>query len=234
MPAERLPRLTVEEFPATAFRVGRRSGVIHFAEIDVVDAANIGQGGRFDVAGGGVLYCVTTKTGAYKEVLAQFRPSAKTYRIMSDMRRAQSTSHSIIAVLIVVAVLCVFPAASMVLSQYFDTRENVSSRCFLDDHQDDVAMGENTLIEAHVTSIPAGRLCIWDGVDGGEVTHQTGWFFTVMSIIASAAGLVVLVALQWTIRSLRARLLAALPFLVTIGLWLIVMIYGATMTPFIR
>jgi hypothetical protein len=73
--------VSVEEFPATAFRVGRRSGVVHFAEIDVVDAANIGQGGRFDVVGGGVLYCATTKTGAYKEVLAPFRPSATTYGI---------------------------------------------------------------------------------------------------------------------------------------------------------
>jgi hypothetical protein len=73
--------LVTEEFPATAFRVGRRSGVIHFAEIDAVDAANIEQGGRFDVVGGGVLYCATTKTGAYKEVLAAFRPSAKAYRI---------------------------------------------------------------------------------------------------------------------------------------------------------
>jgi len=33
------------------------------------------------VVGGGVLYCATTKTGAYKEVLADFRPSAKTYQI---------------------------------------------------------------------------------------------------------------------------------------------------------
>ena len=73
--------LIAEEFPATAFRVGRRAGVIHFAEIDAVGAANIEQGGRFDVVGGGVLYCATTKTGAYKEVLADFRPSAKTYRI---------------------------------------------------------------------------------------------------------------------------------------------------------
>ncbi|WP_370295491.1 hypothetical protein [Cryobacterium sp. Hz7] len=28
-----------------------------------------------------MLYCATTKTGAYKEVLADFRPSAKAYRI---------------------------------------------------------------------------------------------------------------------------------------------------------
>ena len=55
--------------------------MIHFAEIDAVDATNNKQGGRFDVVGGGVLYCATTKTGAYKEVLADFRPSAKTYRI---------------------------------------------------------------------------------------------------------------------------------------------------------
>lgn len=73
--------LITEEFPATAFRVGRRSGAIHFAEIDAVDAANSKQGGRFDVVGGGVLYCATTKTGAYKEVLADFRPSVKTYPI---------------------------------------------------------------------------------------------------------------------------------------------------------
>lgn len=76
-----MPSLATEEFPATAYRVGRRSGVIHFGEIDAVDATNIGQGMRFDVVGGGVLYCSTTKTGAYKEVLANFRPSAKQYRI---------------------------------------------------------------------------------------------------------------------------------------------------------
>ena len=55
--------------------------MIHFAEIDAVDAANTEQGGRFDVVGGGVLYCATTKTGAYKEVLALFRPSVKTYLV---------------------------------------------------------------------------------------------------------------------------------------------------------
>lgn len=75
-----MPQLSTEEFPATAFRVGRASGVIHFTEIDAIDA-EILQGNRFDVVGGGVLYCATTKAGAYKEVLADFRPSAKTYRI---------------------------------------------------------------------------------------------------------------------------------------------------------
>lgn len=60
-----MPQLSTEEFPATAFRVGRASGVIHFTEIDAIDA-EILQGNRFDVVGGGVLYCATTKVGAYK------------------------------------------------------------------------------------------------------------------------------------------------------------------------
>lgn len=148
------------------------------------------------------------------------------------MHRAQSAG--ITAALLIVAVLCVFPVASMVVSQYFDTREGVSYRCIVDDDQGDVVVDEYALIEARVTVFPAGRLCVWDGIDGGKVANQTGWFFTTAGIIATAAGLVVLLVLVRTVGSRRMRWLAALPFLVTVGLWLIVITYGASSAPYIR
>lgn len=64
------------EFPAVAHRIGRTSGVLHFSEIDALDAELGDVGNRFDVLGGGVLYCSTTRIGAFKEVLADFRPAA--------------------------------------------------------------------------------------------------------------------------------------------------------------
>lgn len=63
-------------FPASAYRVGRAKGPLHFSEIDALDAELETVGNRFDVVGGGVLYCATTRVGAFKEVLESFRPAA--------------------------------------------------------------------------------------------------------------------------------------------------------------
>lgn len=49
---------------------------MHFSKIDALDAELAEVGNRFDVVGGGVLYCATTRLGAFKEVLADFRPAA--------------------------------------------------------------------------------------------------------------------------------------------------------------
>ena len=146
----------------------------------------------------------------------------------------QPANSSVVLLLATAAVLCVFPVTSMAASQYFDTRENVSYRCIVDDYQGDVAVDENALIEAHVTAFPAGRLCVWDGADGGQVAHQTGWLFTTVGIVGTAVGFVVLLALMRFVGSLRARWLAALPFLVTASVWLLVFSYGSSASPYIR
>lgn len=148
--------------------------------------------------------------------------------------KAQATGSTLTVLLVAVAIFCALPVASMSLSQYFDTRENVSYRCLVDDLRTDVAVGENVLIEAHVTSFPAGRLCVWEGVHGEQVAHQTGWLFTTLAIAATAVGFAAVVALLRIVSSRRSRLLAALPFIITVALWLIVISYGASASPFVR
>lgn len=64
------------DFPASAYRVGRAKGPVHFSEIDALDAELADVGNRYDVVGGGVMYCSSTRIGAFKEVLADFRPAA--------------------------------------------------------------------------------------------------------------------------------------------------------------
>lgn len=61
---------------------------MHFSEIDALDAELAEVGNRFDVVGGGVLYCATTRLGAFKEVLADFRPAAS-----SASYQALATEH---------------------------------------------------------------------------------------------------------------------------------------------
>lgn len=80
----------------------------------------------------------------------------------------QPDNRSVVWLLAIVAVLCVFPVFSMALSQYFDTRESAESRCSIDDHHPDAAVHETALIEARITAFPAGRLCVWEGAEGGQ------------------------------------------------------------------
>jgi len=58
------------------YRVARSDDPLRFAMIDPADAPLPHAGNRFDVPGGGVLYCATTPAGCYAETLARFRPSA--------------------------------------------------------------------------------------------------------------------------------------------------------------
>lgn len=74
--APKVPAPQEATFPASAYRVGRAAGAVHFSEIDALDAELESVGNRFDVVGGGVMYCATTRIGAFKEVLADFRPAA--------------------------------------------------------------------------------------------------------------------------------------------------------------
>ncbi|MDQ1123162.1 RES family NAD+ phosphorylase [Microbacterium trichothecenolyticum] len=87
-----MPSPRLANFPASAYRVGRAAGAIHFSEIDALDAELADVGNRFDVVGGGVMYCSSTRVGAFKEVLAHFRPAA------SSSAFAASTSEHLMAV----------------------------------------------------------------------------------------------------------------------------------------
>jgi hypothetical protein len=57
-----------------AYRVGRRAEPLSYSRISPFDAQTT-MGNRYDVAGGGVLYCATNIEGCYAETLARFRPS---------------------------------------------------------------------------------------------------------------------------------------------------------------
>lgn len=62
--------------PASLYRVARSDSALRFSPIDPADVPLPGAGNRFDVPGGGVLYCATRPIGCYAETLARFRPSS--------------------------------------------------------------------------------------------------------------------------------------------------------------
>lgn len=62
--------------PETLFRVARAEQPLRFSQISPADVPLPKAGNRFDVPGGGILYCATDAVGCYAEVLARFRPSA--------------------------------------------------------------------------------------------------------------------------------------------------------------
>lgn len=57
-----------------AFRVARREDPLGLSWISAPDA-QMSSGNRYDIAGGGVLYCATQLEACYAETLARFRPS---------------------------------------------------------------------------------------------------------------------------------------------------------------
>lgn len=62
--------------PPLLYRVARSDTAMRFSQIDPADVPLPSAGNRFDVPGGGVLYCASQPTGCYAETLARFRPSA--------------------------------------------------------------------------------------------------------------------------------------------------------------
>lgn len=71
------PRLV--DAPARLWRVARSSpDPLAFNTTPAEDVSQPRAGNRFDVPGGGILYCATEKSGCYAETLAQFRPTAAT------------------------------------------------------------------------------------------------------------------------------------------------------------
>lgn len=72
------------EAPATLFRVARADQPLRFSHIAPAAVPLPKAGNRFDVPGGGVLYCATLAGGCYAETLARFRPSAAVRAAVED------------------------------------------------------------------------------------------------------------------------------------------------------
>jgi len=70
--------------PEGIWRVARSPAVLNFAEIGAEDATLPHAGNRFDVPGGGVLYCATDLAGCCAETLARFRPTPAMHRAMAE------------------------------------------------------------------------------------------------------------------------------------------------------
>ncbi len=70
--------------PDRLVRIALASNGLAFTYIDPVDAAMPTTGNRFDVPGGGVLYCCTQLEGCYRETLARLRPSPRAADLDED------------------------------------------------------------------------------------------------------------------------------------------------------
>lgn len=126
------------------------------------------------------------------------------------------------AVVVILAVLCTLPVAGMATAQYIDGRENVVYQCTMVAELPEGALeGEDSLQEASVTWMPAGRLCTYSAAEGGTVSAQTGWPSTVAGMVATlmAASLTV-VALRY--RGHRGYVTTLLPGAVIVLIWTVV------------
>lgn len=70
--------------PGPVYRVGRNGDPLRPSRIAAQDALATRAGNRFDVVGGGVIYCGTHVKGCFAEVVARFRPSPKMRTLMEQ------------------------------------------------------------------------------------------------------------------------------------------------------
>ena len=75
------------EAPETLRRVARLDTPTRWSEISPVDASSSRSGNRYDVLGGGVLYCASETFTCYAETLARFRPSPAMRDLLSGHDR---------------------------------------------------------------------------------------------------------------------------------------------------
>jgi hypothetical protein len=73
--------------PGPLYRVARCSGPLEPSRIAAEDALQPRAGNRFDVPGGGVVYCGTSVRACFAETLARFRPTAKMRSLMKHQDR---------------------------------------------------------------------------------------------------------------------------------------------------
>lgn len=78
------PKL-VEPPPTPLYRVARCSGPLKPSWIAAEDALQPRAGNRFDVVGGGVIYCGTNVVVCFAETLARYRPTAKMRALMKNV-----------------------------------------------------------------------------------------------------------------------------------------------------
>lgn len=126
------------------------------------------------------------------------------------------------------AVLCILPVAGTAFSQYVDGRENVAYQCaMLPELPAGALDSEDSLQEASVTSIPAGRLCTFSAIDGDTVSDQTGWPSTIAGMIASTlAGALTVIALR--VRGQHGNLPTLAPGAVIALIWAVILLSAHT------
>ncbi len=66
------------------FRVGRSGNPLRPSRIAAEDALATRAGNRFDVVGGGVIYCGTNVKGCFAETVARFRPTPKMRELLDQ------------------------------------------------------------------------------------------------------------------------------------------------------
>lgn len=118
-------------------------------------------------------------------------------------------------VLLLLAVLSVFPVAAATISQGVDAGSDVIDSCWASDLPDGVVPHDNTLRTVEITFIPAGRLCDWEAGD-----TQTGWPTTIAALIGSVIAVVV-TAFALRFGGAARRVVTLLPLVAIAVLWFV-------------
>ncbi|MFI8631473.1 hypothetical protein ACIGEP_02610 [Microbacterium sp. NPDC077663] len=119
----------------------------------------------------------------------------------------------------VLLVLALLAGTALVAGLWLDTRENVETRCWLDDPHVGVSVSETALISAEETVWPVGRRCEWEPAAGdGVIVTQTGWARTAAFLVIGSAS-----AAWAVVGAARRRRAAALPFAVCVCVLAIVL-----------
>lgn len=117
--------------------------------------------------------------------------------------------------LLLLAVLSVFPVAAAAISQGADAGADVIDSCWASELPEGVEPHDNTLRSVDITFMPAGRHCDWEA---GET--QTGWPTTIAALISTALAVVV-TAFALRYGGAARRVVALLPLVAIAVLWVV-------------
>ncbi|MCO7202072.1 hypothetical protein NH287_00885 [Microbacterium sp. CnD16-F] len=121
----------------------------------------------------------------------------------------------------VLIALALLAGVALIAGLWLDTRENVETRCWLDDAPVGVSVSESALISAEETVWPVGRRCEWEPAAGdGVIVTQTGWARTTVFVVVGLAS-----AVWAVVGAARRRRAAAVPFAVCVGLVAVVVFW---------
>lgn len=76
--------------PQIMYRIARASNPTDYSRIQPGDASSGRSGNRYDVPGGGVLYCATSVRTCFAEILAAFRPTPAMRALLKDADSEES------------------------------------------------------------------------------------------------------------------------------------------------